>query len=113
MGEGGWGGEGENLASLLGLFTLLVSLVVVAFYIVKSDNYGGWSNGPRWLMWITPLWLIAMLPVLDRLRRSRAGRALALLLLALSAMSMSYQQWNPWRHPWIYNWMESRGWISY
>jgi hypothetical protein len=117
---GGWGkgslpGEGPapTLDALLGLFTLLVSLVVIAFYVVKSDNYGGWSNGPRWLMWLTPLWLLATLPVLDRLAASRAGRALALVLLALSAMSMSYQQWNPWRHPWIYNWLESRGWIAY
>jgi hypothetical protein len=90
-----------------------VSVVVVAFYIVKSDNYGGWSNGPRWLMWLTPMWLLAMLPALDVLRSSRLGRALAMLLLGLSAMSMSYQQWNPWRHPWIYNWLESRGWINY
>jgi hypothetical protein len=105
----GTGREGP----LLGLFTLLVSVVVIAFYIVKTDNYGGWSNGPRWLMWLTPLWLVSMLPALDRLHRSRAGRALALVLLALSVASMSYQQWNPWRHPWIYNWMESRGWISY
>jgi len=34
-------------------------------------------------------------------------------LLVASILSMSYQLWNPWRHPWIYNWMESRGWISY
>jgi hypothetical protein len=108
-GEGGWGHEGP----LLSLFTLLVSVVVVAFYIVQTDNYGGWSNGPRWLMWMTPLWLTAMLPALDWLHRTRAGRALALVLLALSIASMCYQQWNPWRHPWIYNWMESRGWIAY
>ncbi len=105
--------EMDGTAALLGLFTLLVSVVVIAFYIVKSDNYGGWSNGPRWLMWLTPLWLVCMVPALDRLHRSRAGRALALLLLALSIASMTYQQWNPWRHPWIYNWMEARGWIPY
>jgi hypothetical protein len=103
------GGEGP----LLGLFTFLVSVVVVAFYIVKTDNYGGWSNGPRWLMWMTPLWLTVMLPALDWLQRTRVGRALALVLLALSIASMTYQQWNPWRHPWIYNWMEARGWIAY
>ena len=31
----------------------------------------------------------------------------------LSIMSMTYQNWNPWRHPWLYNWMESRGWVRY
>ena len=45
--------------------------------------------------------------------RSERLNYLLLVLLALSVMSMSYQQWNPWRHPWIYNWMESRGWIDY
>jgi hypothetical protein len=87
--------------------------VVFAFYVVKSDNYGGWSNGPRWLMWLTPLWLVSMLPVLDRLADSRLGRALALALLALSVLSMSYQLWSPWRHPWLYDVMEARGWARY
>jgi hypothetical protein len=92
-------------------------LVVLGFYIfgVKSTttNYGGWSNGPRWLMWLTPLWLLALLPVADWLAPRRAGRAVALLLLAVSILSMSYQQWNPWRHPWLYAIMEQRGWIRY
>ncbi|MFO0841640.1 MAG: hypothetical protein U0797_04460 [Gemmataceae bacterium] len=103
----------EPLARLVALLTLLVSAVVIAFYIARTDNYGGWSNGPRWLMWLTPLWLLCLLPILDVLAPSRAGRGFALLLLALSILSMSYQFWNPWRHPWIYNWMESRGWINY
>jgi hypothetical protein len=54
-----------------------------------------------------------MLPALDALAKSRWGRLFALLLLALSILSMSYQSWNPWRHPWLYNWMESRGWVNY
>jgi hypothetical protein len=102
-------GELDRVAAL----TLLLSLTVVAFYVVKSDNYGGWSNGPRWLMWLTPLWLLSLLPVADRLAGSVRGRALGLLLLALSVVSMSYQLWNPWRHPWLYVMMESRGWIRY
>ena len=98
------------MASLL---CLLVSVAVIGFYLVKSDNYGGWTNGPRWLMWLSPLWLVAMAPIVDRLSRSRWGIALALVLLAASMMSMNYQAWNPWRHPWIYNLMESQGWPGY
>jgi hypothetical protein len=97
----------------VGLFTLLVSAVVIAFYIYKSDNYGGWSNGPRWLMWLSPLWLMTMVPVIDWLMRGWGGRTLVLVLLGLSVLSMHYQSWNPWRHPWVYNWMETRGWIRY
>lgn len=103
----------RDLQRSFSLATLLISAVVIAFYLIRSDNYGGWSNGPRWLMWLTPLWLVCMLPVLDRLDRSPPGRLFALLLLVASILSMTYQMWSPWRHPWIFNWMESRGWISY
>ena len=38
--------------------TLLVSLVVLGFYLTnKTVNYGGWTTGLRWLMWLSPLWL--------------------------------------------------------
>lgn len=96
-------------------FSLLVTLVVGAFYLVitESANYGGWSCGPRWLIWMTPLWLLCALPVADRLSTWRGGRALACVLLALSVLSASYPAWNPWRHPWIYNFMDSQGWIPY
>jgi hypothetical protein len=103
----------ERVAGLVALFSLLVSAVVIAFYLFRTDNYGGWSNGPRWLMWLAPLWLVCMLPVLDVLGRRPWGRGLALVLLALSILSMNYQSWNPWRHPWLYNWMESRDWVRY
>jgi hypothetical protein len=90
-----------------------LSLVVIAFYLVKSDNYGGVSPGPRWLLWLTPLWLVAMLPVLDLLEPRRWGRALALVFLALSVLSASFPAWNPWRMPWIYRWLDSQGLIPY
>jgi hypothetical protein len=106
-------GAAAPLPSFLFPLTAVVSLVVVGFYVFKSDNYGGWSNGPRWLMWLTPLWLLTMLPAADWLGRRRWGRAVAGLLLVLSVLSVSYMAWNPWRHPWLYNWMEARGWVSY
>jgi hypothetical protein len=95
------------------LLTLLLSAVVIGFYLVKSDNYGGWTNGPRWLMWLTPFWVLCLVPVADWLGGSRRGQALAYVLLALSVLSASYYAWNPWRHPWIYNWMDAQGWIPY
>jgi hypothetical protein len=92
---------------------LLLSLLVIGFYLVKSDNYGGWTSGLRWLMWLTPIWLLCMLPVLDKLACRRWGRGLGYLLLALSVLSVSYPAWNPWRHPWIYRFMDAHGWIPY
>jgi hypothetical protein len=97
----------------LSIATALLSSVVMAYYIYKSDNYGGWSNGPRWLMWLSPLWLLTLLPIVDRLGQRRWGRAACIVLLMLSVLSAHYWDWNPWRHPWIYNWMDSRGWIPY
>ncbi|HEY7330448.1 MAG TPA: hypothetical protein VH592_22600, partial [Gemmataceae bacterium] len=97
----------------LAVSTALLSLVVIGYYIYKSDNYSGWSNGLRWLLWLSPLWLLTMLPIVDRLGMSRGGRIMCLVLLALSVLSAHYWDWNPWRHPWIYNWMDSRGWIPY
>jgi hypothetical protein len=93
--------------------TLVLTVVVVGYYLVKSDNYGGFTAGLRWLMWLTPLWLLTMVPVVDWLGKRAWGRWLAYGLLAWSVFSMSYPAWNPWRHPWLYNLLESGGYIAY
>ncbi len=103
----------DNGQRTIALLTLALTIVVIGFYLVKTDNYGGWSSGPRWLFWLTPLWLLTMLPVVDWLATRRWGRTLALALLLLSAFSVSYRDWNPWRHPWIYQMLENWGWIPY
>jgi hypothetical protein len=92
--------------------TLLISVVVVGFYLVlapiilEQRNYGGWTLGPRWLMWLTPLWLLVLLPAADRFGRSRLGRAVASVLLALSVLSATVPDGIPWHHPWIYTILE-------
>ncbi len=91
---------------------LVVTVVVVGFYLVKSDNYGGNSNGLRWLMWLAPLWLLCLLPLADRLSASRWGRGLGYLLLAWSIFTVNYQAWNPWRPPWLYELLLYLGWWS-
>jgi hypothetical protein len=63
-------------------------------------------------MWLSPLWLLAVLPVADALAGRRWGRALGLILMALSIVSVSFPAWNPWRHPWIYRFLEDWGWWS-
>lgn len=92
---------------------LLLTVVVVGFYLVQSDNYGGWTNGPRWLMWLAPIWLTCLLPAADRLSTSRLGRWTLGTALALSIFSAHYQLWNPWRHPWLYDLMIALGWPGY
>jgi hypothetical protein len=99
------------------VLTLLLTIVVVGFYIVgvnpRNRNYGGWTSGLRWLLWLTPLWLAAMLPVADWLAPRRWGRGAAYVLLAISVFAVSYPGWNPWRHPWLYDFLQAHGWINY
>jgi hypothetical protein len=99
--------------AMVTLLTLVVTVVVIGFYLIRTDNYGGWTNGLRWLMWLSPLWLLTMLPVADRLGATRRGRAVAYVLLAVSVLSVNYSAWNPWRHPWLYHLMQEQGWIPY
>jgi hypothetical protein len=112
-GEAGAAPETSRVPFFLFPLALLLTVVVVGFYLVKTDNYGGWTNGLRWLMWLTPFWLLTMLPVADRLAESRWGRGLAYLLLAVSVISVNYRSWNPWRMPWLYDFMEALGWPGY
>jgi hypothetical protein len=104
--------ESENL-TVLGAMTLLLTVVVVGFYLYESDNYGGWTSGLRWLMWLTPLWLLTMVPAVDWLSTRWWGRWLALLFLGWSVFSVSYPAWNPWRHPWLFNLMDSGGYVPF
>ncbi|HEY2893089.1 MAG TPA: hypothetical protein VGJ16_02705, partial [Pirellulales bacterium] len=96
----------------LALFIGSLSLVCLAFYITRPQidrNYGGMTSGFRWMFWFAPLWLIALLPTVDRMAASRSGRGIALVLLTWSVMSASYPTWNPWTHPWLWNFLEHFG----
>jgi hypothetical protein len=107
--------SGRPLPPVLFALMFVVSVVVIGYYVLfaVSRNYGGMSSGPRWLMWLTPLWLVAALPAVEWLGCCRWGRGVALLLLAVSVLSASYPAWNPWTHPWVYNLLESRGLMQY
>jgi hypothetical protein len=79
----------------------------------EDRNYGGMTSGFRWMFWFAPLWLVVMVPAADRLARSTVGMAFAALLLTISALSAGYPTWNPWTHPWIYNWLVWCGWPGF
>jgi hypothetical protein len=93
--------------------TVGISLACLAFYLGQSQtsrNYGGSTSGFRWVFWLAPLWLLAMLPMADVLARRRWTRGLGLVLLALSVLSASYPTWNPWSHPWLMNLSQYLDW---
>ena len=112
---GGWflGPSARGVAAWLARLAPLVIAVVIAFYIWRTNNYGGWTCGPRWLFWLTPLFLLTMAPTADALGKTGAGRSVGYLLLAVSVFSATYPWANPWRHPWIYQWCEYMGWVHY
>lgn len=103
----------SSLPKLFAPSALAISLVLIGFYLLKSNNYGGMTSCLRWLLWLTPFWLIAMAPRCDRLANIRWARWLAYALLALSIFSAAYPAWNPWRHPWLFDLLERLGWVRY
>ncbi len=105
--------DGFWTANKLAGLTLTASAVVFSFYTLRTNNYGGFCCCARWLMWLTPLWVLGVLPAADAVGRSRVGRVVAGLLLAASAFSVAYPAWNPWRPPWILQLCEVTGWVRY
>lgn len=96
---------GQYQMRWLGALTILLSVVVVGFYLRRPAidcNYGGVTSGLRWAFWLIPLWLLTMLPVVDWLAKSKFGKAICYLLLAFSILSAAYSAHNPWVNPWLY-----------
>ncbi|MFQ5734254.1 MAG: hypothetical protein ACE5KM_20140, partial [Planctomycetaceae bacterium] len=94
---------------------LALTVVVLGFYLSRTENYnyGGNTAGLRWMFWIIPFWLTAMVPVLDGWGGSRWFRGVAAALLCVSVFSATYALDNPWRPPWLYQLMQQHGWIDY
>jgi len=98
---------------LFAAMTVVVSIVLIGFFIVNSNNYGGGTSGPRWLFWLTPLWLMSLIPAADWVGRTRLGQRMACCLLAMSVLSVFFPSVSPWRHPWIMYLGEYYGWFAY
>jgi hypothetical protein len=98
---------------ILALLTLALTVVTFAFYVFRTNNYGGGTSGPRWFFWLVPLWLLTMVPEADRWGRGRWSRGLAYLLLAVSVGSASFSLTSPWRHSWLFTMLERWELISY
>ncbi|MEK6260722.1 MAG: hypothetical protein AABP62_19145 [Planctomycetota bacterium] len=93
----------------------VLTAVVLAFYLTRTQNYnyGGVSCALRWSLWLTPFWVMALIPVLDATARSITMKSIASLLLVASIVSAWLPVPNPWQQPWLFHRMEERGWIDY
>jgi hypothetical protein len=97
------------------VWTALASLIVLGFYLTRplmDRNYGGVTCCLRWLIWLTPLWLLALLAAADRLLRGGWGWGVGLGFLAVSVFSAAYGEGNPWSHPWMYDYLVALGWLT-
>jgi hypothetical protein len=106
----------QDARRVLAVATLLITAVVLAFYLSRPQidrNYGGGTCCLRWMIWLTPLWLLTLLPAAAWLGRSWWGRSVLLVLLAVSVFSAHYAADNPWSHPWIFDYWTAMGWIKY
>ena len=92
-----------------------LSVAVLGFYLTRTSNYnyGGNTFGLRWMIWLTPFWVLAMVPTLERFVTRRAGLALSLVLLGVSVYSSASAAKNPWGESWLFQQMEQAGWIDY
>ena len=92
-----------------------LSIAVLGFYLTRFDNYnyGGNTFGLRWMIWLTPFWVLAMVPTLERFATRRAGLVISLLLLGVSVYSSESAAKNPWSSSWLFQQMEQAGWVDY
>ncbi|WP_417729841.1 hypothetical protein [Rosistilla oblonga] len=102
----------RNLAAAIAIATL----VCFAFYIARpliDRNYGGVSCAFRWMLWFIPLWIWLLLPAADWISNHPVGRVLGCGMLAVGLFSVVSSLENPWQHPWIYQYWDYLGWLSY
>ena len=98
---------GEPMAAVAWL-TSVLTVVLLAFYTwtPKARNYGGSTQGLRWLFWLIPFWLLVLHKGVEGGQSRVFVRRLALVALAISALSAGYALRNPWSHPWILDALE-------
>ena len=101
---------GQPMAAVAWM-TVILTVVVLAFYTwtTKARNYGGSTQGLRWLFWLIPFWLLVLPKGVEGGQRRPWVRSLALLALAISVLSVGYAMRNPWSHPWILDALEHLG----
>ena len=64
--------------------TAILTVAMLAFYTwnPKARNYGGSTQGLRWLFWLIPFWLIVLPAGVEAGARRKLSRVLALAALA-------------------------------
>jgi hypothetical protein len=116
-------GEPDQKHPLLAVGTLLLFLMLLVFYTFNTNNYAGVSQGPRWLFWMIPLWLLMLPAGVGVLVERRVGRWLCYLCLFVSLLSVFWglprpgedvrATDRPFTCSWLHEYMHWRGCIDY
>ena len=106
--------DGGRPMAAVAWMTLALTLILLAFYDwnPKARNYGGSTQGLRWLFWLIPFWLLMLPSALDAIADRPWLRRLAILALFVSVMSVGYALRAPWSNPWIQDMLEHLGLYS-
>ncbi len=85
-----------------------LTVAMLAFYTwnPKARNYGGSTQGLRWLFWMIPLWLVVLPTGLEAGKGRRGARWAMLGALGLSMVTVGYAIRSPWTNPWISDLLE-------
>jgi hypothetical protein len=92
----------RHLAHML----LTLTVVLLVFYTMRplaDRNYGGVASGFRWFFWMTPLFLLMLIPAWKIIRKSIVLVSLWGICLAISTYSGLHSFLNPWQHPWYFS----------
>ncbi|MGO9597924.1 MAG: hypothetical protein ACLP7Q_08005 [Isosphaeraceae bacterium] len=105
---------GQRSLTVLAWMTAVLTVILLAFYTwnPKARNYGGSTQGLRWLFWIIPFWLLMLPRGIESGQHRGWVRALAVVCLFVSVVSVGYAMRNPWTHPWLLDALEHLGVIA-
>jgi hypothetical protein len=78
----------------------------LAFFILRTRNYGGWCVGMRWLVPIMPLLLLYFGVWIDRVRITRPLWVLVLLAFSVSCFNVQDALSSPFQYSVWHNWLE-------
>ncbi|NLE58172.1 MAG: hypothetical protein GX616_07420 [Planctomycetes bacterium] len=116
-------GEPDQKTPLLASGTLLLFLALLLLYTFTTNNYAGVSQGPRWLFWMIPFWLLMLPAGLAPLVELRVGRWLCYLCLFVSLISVFWglprpnedvrATDRPFTSSWIHEFMRRHNYIDY
>jgi hypothetical protein len=107
--------RGTGWERLVALAWIALTLTVFFFYccVNTERNYGGFCQGMRWLIWLTPFWLLYLPRGINAVAQSRFGRGLVLFCSFVSIFSAACAWQNPWTYSWIHRVLIWIGVVTY